>query len=132
MLQVAMHEARERHWPEGKLRFELFYSLKTPVTNPEPILPKAEGGGSFEIEIKSTGAVFLVPPDKSIVDVLNEAGLDPLYDCNKGECGVCQVGVLAGEPDHRDFILSESERAANNLIQICVSRAKSARLVLDL
>jgi ferredoxin-NADP reductase len=138
MLHAAKQEAKRREWPPEKLRFELFYSLATPAPPPAPPAPidptptEVAADGSFEIEIKSTGAVFTVPPDRSIVDVLSEAGLDPLFDCNKGECGVCQVGVLAGEPDHKDFILSESERAENKLIQICVSRAKSARLVLDL
>ena len=140
MLHAAKQEAKLRGWPQEKLRFELFYSLATPATAvaapiAAPVVTKTDAAptdGSFEIEIKSSGLVLTVPPDKSIVDVLNEAGLDPLYDCNKGECGVCQVGVLAGEPDHKDFILSESERAENKLIQICVSRAKSARLVLDL
>ena len=146
MLQAAKQEARQRDWPKDKLRVELFYSL---ATVPAPSAPAPEkavvpdkisvepaedmtGDTAFEIEIKSSGAVFVVPPDKTIVDVLNEAGLDPLFDCNKGECGVCQVGVLEGEPDHRDFILSETERAENKLMQICVSRSKSARLVLDL
>ena len=60
------------------------------------------------------------------------AGEDPLHDCRRGDCGICQVTVLEGEPDHRDFVLSEAERAAGNVMQICVSRARSPRLVLDL
>ena len=147
MLHAAKLEARQRDWPKDKLRVELFYSLAAapvpaslPVSPPAPVVTESMpmpavqpvGDLAFEIELKSSGAIFQIPPDKTIVDVLNEAGLDPLFDCNKGECGVCQVGVLEGEPDHRDFILSEIERAENKLMQICVSRAKSARLVLDL
>ncbi len=138
MLNAATQAARALGWPADKLRFELFYSLggEKPPAQLTPVEPssadRAAADGSFEIEIKSTGAVFRIPADKSIVDVLLEAGLDPLYDCNKGECGVCQVGVLAGEPDHKDFILSDTERAANQSMQICVSRSKSPRLVLDL
>jgi vanillate O-demethylase ferredoxin subunit len=45
---------------------------------------------------------------------------------------VCQTGVIEGTPDHRDFILSDGERASGKLMQICISRARSARLVLDL
>ncbi len=49
-----------------------------------------------------------------------------MYDCQRGECGICQVAVLEGMPDHRDHILSEGERAENKVMQICVSRAKTA------
>ena len=51
-----------------------------------------------------------------------------MYDCKRGECGVCQATVLEGEPDHRDYYLSDTEKASGKIIQICISRAKSARL----
>ncbi|OCW58004.1 ferredoxin [Hoeflea olei] len=90
------------------------------------------GDTAFEVEIKSTGQVFVVPPAKSIIDVLEEGGVDLVYDCRRGDCGICQTEVIAGVPDHRDVVLSDSEKAEGKLMQICVSRAKSARLVLDL
>ena len=86
----------------------------------------------IEVELRRSGLTFLVPPDKSILQVLIEEAIDPLYDCQRGECGICQVTVLEGVPDHRDHILSEAERAGNKVMQICVSRAKTPRLVLDL
>jgi ferredoxin len=55
-----------------------------------------------------------------------------LHDCKRGECGTCQVGVIDGIPDHRDFVLSAAEKAEGKLMQICVSRSKTPRLVLDL
>jgi vanillate O-demethylase ferredoxin subunit len=87
---------------------------------------------AIEVVLARSGLTFIVPPDKSILQVLIEEGIDPMYDCQRGECGTCQVAVLEGEPDHRDHILSKSERAGNKVIQICVSRAKTARLVLDM
>jgi ferredoxin len=87
---------------------------------------------AIEVVLKRSGLTFIVPPDKSILQVLIEEAVDPMYDCQRGECGICQVTVLEGIPDHRDHILSESERAENNVMQICVSRAKTPRLVLDL
>ena len=87
---------------------------------------------AIEVVLARSGLTFIVPPDKSILQVLIEEGIDPMYDCQRGECGTCQVAVLEGEPDHRDHILSESEHAGNKVIQICVSRAKTARLVLDM
>jgi ferredoxin len=64
--------------------------------------------------------------------VLLEAGEDPMHDCKRGDCGICQTSVIEGIPDHRDYILSESEKASNKVMQICISRAKTNRLVLDL
>jgi vanillate O-demethylase ferredoxin subunit len=86
----------------------------------------------IEVVLKRSGLTFVVPPDKSILQVLIEEAVDPLYDCQRGECGICQVAVLEGVPDHRDHILSEAERAENKVMQICVSRAMTPRLVLDL
>jgi vanillate O-demethylase ferredoxin subunit len=87
---------------------------------------------AIEVVLARSGLTFIVPPDKSILQVLIEEAIDPIYDCQRGECGICQVTVLEGVPDHRDHILSETERADNKVMQICVSRAKTPRLVLDL
>ena len=87
---------------------------------------------AIEVVLQRSGLTFIVPPDKSILQVLIDEAIDPLYDCQRGECGVCQVGVLKGIPDHRDHILSDEERAGNEVMQICVSRAKTPRLVIDL
>lgn len=121
MLEAARAAAQRLGWGPGRLNFEVF---SAPLSQ--------AGDGSFEVVIKSTGQSVVVPPGKTILDALLAAGLDPLHDCKRGECGVCQVGVVEGEPDHRDFILTDAERRAGKLIQICISRARSAQLVLDL
>lgn len=87
---------------------------------------------AFDVVVKSSGQVVHVPSDRTIIEALEAAGLDPLYDCKRGNCGICQCAVLEGEPDHRDVILSDAEKAAGKVMQICVSRAKSPRLVLDI
>ena len=86
----------------------------------------------IEVELRRSGLTFMVPPEKSILQVLIEEGIDPMYDCQRGECGICQVAVIEGETDHRDHILSDDERSSNKVMQICVSRATTPRLVLDL
>ncbi len=86
----------------------------------------------FEVEIADTGEVFSIPVGKTIIEVLEEAGKDLMYDCQRGDCGICQTDVISGEPDHRDVVLSEADRASGKVMQICVSRAKTSRLVLDL
>jgi vanillate O-demethylase ferredoxin subunit len=121
MIDAAIATAAALGWPPGRLRFELFAAAE----------PRA-GDQAFEVVLSSSGRSFTIPSDKSILDVLIEAGVDPLFDCKRGDCGICQTTVLEGVPDHRDYILSENERAAGKLMQICVSRAKTPRLVLDL
>lgn len=91
-----------------------------------------EGDTPFEVELASTGQVFTIPPGHSIIEVLEEGGVDLVYDCQRGDCGICQTDVISGIPDHRDVVLSDAEKAEGKVMQICVSRAKSARLVLDL
>lgn len=90
------------------------------------------GDTPFEVVLDSTGESYLVPPGKTILEVLIEAGVDPIHDCTRGECGICQVAVIEGIPDHRDFVLSDAEKASGKVMQICISRSKTPRLVIDL
>jgi ferredoxin-NADP reductase len=121
MIEAAIALAKRMNWPQGRLHFEIF-------TAPE----EKSGDTSFEVELRGSGRVYEIPAGKTILDVLLEAGEDPIHDCKRGDCGICQTAVIEGIPDHRDYILSESEKASNKVMQICISRAKTKRLVLDL
>jgi ferredoxin-NADP reductase len=121
MIDTASKSAKELGWADGRLRFEIFATV-TPV----------EGDQPFEVVLNNSGKTFLIPPSKTILAVLLDAGEDPLHDCQRGDCGICQVSVIEGTPDHRDYILSDTEKAAGKVMQICISRSKSPRLVLDL
>ena len=90
------------------------------------------GNTPFEVEIASTGQIVSVAANQTIIEALEEAGVDVMFDCQRGDCGICATDVIAGAPDHRDVVLSEAERNSNRVMQICVSRALSERLVLDL
>jgi ferredoxin-NADP reductase len=87
---------------------------------------------SFDIVLASTGERVTVPPGVSILEALERTGRAPLSSCREGTCGTCETGVLEGVPEHRDSLLTPSERAANDIMFICVSRARSETLVLDL
>lgn len=87
---------------------------------------------AFEVELASSGEVLRVGPDEFLIDVLHSAGYYVMCSCTQGMCGSCLTPVLSGEPDHRDFILSDDDHAANDVMTVCVSRSKSERLVLDL
>ncbi|MFV0383219.1 PDR/VanB family oxidoreductase [Paracoccus sp. (in: a-proteobacteria)] len=107
--------------PDAQIHAELFENTS-----------HQSGDKAFEVEIASTGQVVTVPADKTIIEALEDAGVDLIYDCQRGDCGICQTDVLEGTPDHRDVVLSADERASGKLMQICVSRALSDRLKLDL
>ncbi|MFB9688764.1 PDR/VanB family oxidoreductase [Amycolatopsis plumensis] len=87
---------------------------------------------AFEVELAGSGRVLPVPADRSILEVVEEAGVPVLSSCREGTCGTCETGVLGGEPDHRDSVLTAEERLENEVMMLCVSRACSPRLVLDL
>ena len=121
MLDAVLAQTQARGWNSDRVHFELFTA---PVVE--------EGDHAFEVELAMSGQRFTVPADQSILDCLIEHGCDPMFDCKRGECGVCAVPVIDGEIDHRDYVLTAREKAAGNVIQICISRAKGQRLVLDL
>ena len=121
MIEAARAEAAIAGLPETQVHIELFSTPK-PETRDE----------AFVVELASSGKVFTIPPGQSIIDVLEDGGVDLVYDCQRGDCGICQTDVISGTPDHRDVVLSEAERASGTVMQICVSRALSPRLVLDL
>jgi vanillate O-demethylase ferredoxin subunit len=121
MVEAAKMAAEQAGIPPERIHFELFDSAAA-----------KSGDTAFEVEISSSGEVFTIPPDKTIVEVLEAGGVDVMYDCQRGDCGICQVDVISGIPDHRDVVLSDAERDSAKVMQICVSRAKSPRLVLDI
>lgn len=87
------------------------------------------GDTGFVVEL-DTGEVFDVPADSSILDVLEQNGIEVFKSCEEGICGSCVSGLLEGVVDHRDQCLTSTDRA--NQIAVCVSRAISDRLVIEL
>ena len=116
-------EAACAGWPPGSLHVERF----SPKEQGEPVL-----SGSFEVELTLSGLTVTVPPERSILEAVEEAGVPVLSSCQEGTCGTCETVVLEGEVDHRDSLLTPEEQAANDTMFICVSRAACPRLVLEL
>jgi len=111
-------------WPVGSLHFERFKSKPAEAT---PTVAE-----TFEVVLQRTGITVTVPPDKSILERVEAAGLYVLSACREGICGTCETGVIEGDPDHRDSVLTPAEREAGGVMMICVSRSCTPRLVLDL
>ncbi len=120
---LAAVEDRCGRWQSGSLHVERF--------RPRPADEAAEST-SFEVVLKQSGVTLSVPSDRSILDIVDEAGVFVLSSCGEGTCGTCETGVIDGRPDHRDSVLGEPERASNECMMICVSRSQTPRLVLDL
>lgn len=85
---------------------------------------------SFSIKVLSTGDVFEVPANRTMLHVLYENGYEVPLDCSNGRCGTCKTRYVSGEIDHRDTSLTEAERS--EYLTVCVSRALSGQVVLDL
>ncbi len=87
--------------------------------------------GSYVAELARSNKNITVPTGKSLLDALLDAGVAIDHSCREGICGACETRVLEGEPEHRDAVLSKSERAAGKTMMVCVSGCKGQRLVLD-
>lgn len=119
------------HWPLYSVHVELFASALSGKG--------ADGDGDeaddqeFEIELTKSGMTLTVPADKSIMEVLEDNNITVDYVCREGWCATCEVKMLGGKADHRDEVLDDDEKVANERIQICVSRAlPGEKLILEI
>ena len=116
---MRMLDAARRAWeasgrPLTDLRYETFGS--------SGLLPTE----AFRVRLRGEGTEFVIPRDRSMLDVLNEAGHEVMSDCRRGECGVCAIDVVDvdGEIDHRDVFFSDHQKRESRKICACVSRAR--------
>lgn len=117
-----LQTARDLGWDERYLHREYFAAA--------PI--ETSGDAPFEIEIHSSGEVIEVAGGQSAAHALLDAGFDLPLSCEQGVCGTCVTKVLSGVPDHRDLYLTDEEHERNDSFMPCCSRARTARLVVDL
>lgn len=89
-------------------------------------------GKAFDVVAATSGITVRVLENQTIVEALAQAGLKVCVSCKQGICGSCLTDVIEGEPDHRDSYLTDEEKADGDQILLCCSRAKSARLIIDL
>ncbi|MEI8633631.1 PDR/VanB family oxidoreductase [Vibrio sp. PP-XX7] len=128
-IEGMMASARRANWPEENLHQE-YFSVAGPGSNSSGTINR--GNGCFEIEIHSTGLILTVPEDLSVFNVLEAHDIFIPVACEEGVCGTCLTGVLAGEVEHRDVFLTETEKQRMDQFTPCCSRARSKKLVLDL
>ena len=124
---LRLREAAQEAWhaagrPPQRLRYETFAS------------GGRHGSEPFVVRLQDhDGQEITVPRSRSMLDALGDAGIELMWDCRRGECGLCRVTVLdaEGELDHRDVYLSAAERAAGRDIITCVSRASGGAITID-
>lgn len=109
------------HWSSARIHFESFVDAAA-TRRPED--------KAFTVRLARAGREVQVGANESILDALRGSGLTLASSCESGTCGTCRTGLLGGEADHRDLVLTEAER--EDFIMICVSRARSPVLELDL
>jgi ferredoxin-NADP reductase len=114
-------EAATANWPRAQVHVEYFTPKAEPATQ-----------GGFWVELARSKEEYFIPPGKTILQVLYDAGVDVDYSCELGICGACETRVISGIPEHRDSVLSEEEQASNTKVMICCAGCKSERLVLDM
>lgn len=107
-------------YPKNSIHHERF--TPKPIPNPR----------AFQVKLAQSGCELHVPKDKSLLEVLHDAGLKIPYSCRVGECGTCEVGVLKGKIDHYDEFLSVQEKENQDTMLTCVSRCHSKNLTLNI
>ncbi|WP_369725965.1 2Fe-2S iron-sulfur cluster-binding protein [Bradyrhizobium sp. LLZ17] len=114
MLDAARHAWIGAGHPLADLRYETFGSSGTLPTE------------AFRVRLKGSDVELEIPRERSMLDVLNASGHDVMYDCKRGECGLCAIDVVEvdGEIDHRDVFFSDHQKQENSKICACVSRAR--------
>lgn len=121
LIEAVRAAAAEIGWNAQRVRSELF----TP--------PPTGNEVAFDVVLKQSGQTIHVGANTSILDALKNAGHHPLFDCRRGECGLCPLSVLEADGPlvHRDRYLSDEEKASGKTLCVCVSRLQGSRLVLD-
>ena len=121
-MSSVIEACKRNHWPEESIHQEFFSVPETPdyVNH------------AFSVRLAKSGKTITIPADRSIAECLIEKGLPIDLKCSNGLCGVCKCGLVSGDVDHRDYVLSKAQQ--ENTIITCQSRAtdKDGELVLDL
>jgi ferredoxin-NADP reductase len=122
-----MIQAVERLWNQHSQRLSLHverFSGSNTVSTGQ--------NGAFDLVLASSQETLHVPPDRTALEVVHDVIPDHPYFCMAGECGSCEVRVLAGRVDHRDSILTEEERQCHDRMMLCVSRALTSEISIEL
>ncbi|MBM94972.1 MAG: oxidoreductase [Oceanospirillaceae bacterium] len=118
LIEGVQETAMELGLPSSNIHFEAFAA-------PQP-------GQPFAVQLEGSGLNIQVSEDESLLEALERSGVEVPNLCRGGVCGQCRTQVVDGEPEHRDSFLSDTEKADNDCLMPCVSRARSSSLTLSI
>ena len=95
-------------------------------------VPAPPADKPFTVYLARRKREITVAADRTLLQALHDAGVKWYGSCLEGRCSNCLCRVISGPIDHRDSVLSAAEKASNREMMICVSRAKSDVLELEL
>ena len=104
-----------------RVHFEYFAAKEAPAT-----------AGGFTVRLARSGRDITVAPGQTVLDCLRACGIQMASSCQQGVCGACETAVVSGSPDHRDLVLTDSEKAEGRTMMVCCSGSLSEVLVLDI
>lgn len=121
-MDIVLSTARTAGWQEEQLHYE-FFSGEVAIK---------EDDGSFELYLAKSDKTLKIGAEETIIDALENAGIEIAVSCESGVCGTCLTKIIEGTPDHRDMYLTPKEQAKNDQFLPCCSRSKTPRLVVDI
>ncbi len=121
---LAAFETATAGLPDGFAHVEYFKAREQPASAAAP--------GAFTLTLAKSGKTIEVAANQTILEALLANGIEADYSCQDGVCGTCETKIVAGVADHRDSLLSKSERESNKTLMICVSRCAGDHLTIDL
>jgi ferredoxin-NADP reductase len=118
LIESVKHAASALGWSQAHVHYEEF--------------SHAAGGAAFDVTLARSGRVIHVSEEQTLLEALEDAGLEPPSMCRGGVCGACETGVVAGAVEHRDHVLTPEQKARTRTMMVCVSRAACKGVVIDL
>jgi len=107
-------------WQASQIHYESFGAQPT------------ENDQAISVQLAKSKKTILVAANETILDAMLIVGIEVPHECKRGECSMCTTRIVEGEPDHRDLCLNKKEQASSMCVCVCVLRAKSEQLILDI
>ncbi|MGA0570007.1 PDR/VanB family oxidoreductase [Variovorax sp. VNK109] len=124
---LAAYESTLAELGQGNVHLERFTAIPSAALD-----PGLNDTNEYQVELHRSRRIVTVKAGQTLLDAMLDAGIPVNYSCCEGVCGTCETPVLSGEVEHRDGLLSDSEKAANRTMMVCVSRPMATGLVLDI
>ena len=121
-MSKVLDTAAKNHWPDAATHHEHFAVPELPEYENHP----------FTLELTRSGRTIAVAANESATDALQAAGVPVDVKCSDGICGVCRCGVVNGDVEHRDFVLSNAQRQDSMILSQSRAAKAGGVIAIDL